>query len=183
MAYTTAVGFPPQRLSMSSKTKAWRKRCVDFGDSFSTRYSDTSFKSVTSMKINYDLVNCKIHMEDMKEFLNPYGVKASFIPKKIQHYPSINAKLEVLHGEESRRVFDWRVIITNPTAISEIEEEKNRQVNTALQQFLANGNTEQSEEELDSINDYFRYAYQDKREVRANRLLRHYTKELDTSNI
>ena len=183
MDYTTAVGFPPQRLPMSSKTKAWRKRCVDFGDSFSTMYSDTSFNSVTSMKINYDLVNCKIHMEDMKEFLNPYGVKASFIPKKIQHYPSINAKLEVLHGEESRRVFDWRVIITNPTAISEIEEEKNRQVNTALQQFLANGNTEQSEEELESINDYFRYAYQDKREVRANRLLRHYTKELDLNTV
>lgn len=181
MAYNTEGGFPPQRLPMSSKTRAWRKRCVDFGDSFSVRHSDTSLQSVASMKINYDLVNLKIHMEDMKEYLNPYGIKASFIPDKIQHYPSMNDKLEVLHGEESRRLFDWRVVVTNPNAVSSIEEDKNNQVNQMLQQLISDTSIDQStfEKELDNLSDYFQYAYQDKREVRANRLLKHYTGELE----
>ncbi len=36
----------------------------------------------------------------------------------------MNAKLQVLKGEESRRIFDYKVIVTNPNAISEIENAK-----------------------------------------------------------
>jgi hypothetical protein len=36
----------------------------------------------------------------------------------------MNSKLNVLSGEESKRVFDFRVIVTNPLAISEIETNK-----------------------------------------------------------
>jgi hypothetical protein len=76
------------------------------------------------MEINYDLINGKLHMEDLKLFINPYNLNASFIPEGIQHYPIINSKLRVLQGEESKRVFDFRVVVTNPTAISDIEEKK-----------------------------------------------------------
>lgn len=48
------------------------------------------------MEINYDLVNGKLHMEDLKLFINPYNLNASFIPEGIQHYPIINSKLRVL---------------------------------------------------------------------------------------
>mgnify|MGYP006988827226 CR=1 FL=1 len=63
-------------------------------------------------------------MDDISLIINPEGLKAGFIPDKIQHYPTINAKLNVLSGEELRRVFDFRVVVTNPTAISEIENAK-----------------------------------------------------------
>jgi hypothetical protein len=69
-------------------------------------------------------MNGKLHMEDLELLCNPEGLKAKFIPDKIQHYPIINSKLNVLKGEEAKRTFDFRVIVTNPTAVSEIEEEK-----------------------------------------------------------
>jgi len=36
----------------------------------------------------------------------------------------MNTKLDLLRGEESKRVFDYRVIVTNPNAVSEIETNK-----------------------------------------------------------
>ena len=181
MAYTAIGGFPPQQMSFTKKNKAWRKRCVDFGDDHSLLHHHLTRKSVFTMKINYDLVNGKLHMEDMKLLLNPYSIDASFIPDTIQHYPIINSKIQVLKGEESKRLFDFRVIVTNPNAISEIEKEKNDEVNARLQELMAN--TAQSEEEfnqeLEKISDFFQYEYQDKRELRANYLVNHYIKELE----
>ena len=185
MAYNAIGGFPPQQLSFSRKNKAWRRKCVDFGDDHSLLHYHLTRKSVFAMRVNYDLLNGKIHMADLKMLLNPYSLDASFIPDAIQHYPILNSKLEVLRGEESERLFDFRVVVTNPNAISEIEEEKNNEVNARLQQLVAD--TSQSEEEfmqeLEKMSDYFQYEYQDKREVRANRLLNHYIRELDIAQL
>ena len=181
MAYNAIGGFPAQQLTFSKKGKKWRKLCVDFGDNHSLLHYHLTRKSVHAMKINYDLINGKIHMSDLKMLINPYSIDASFIPDNIQHYPVINSKLEVLRGEESKRLFDFRVVITNPAAVSEIEEEKNNQVNMMLQQILMDdAQDEQSfNQELEKQSDYFTYEYQDKREVRGNLLLNHYMKELE----
>ena len=96
MAYNAIGGFPPQQLSFNKKNKSWRKKCVDFGDNHSLMHYHLVRKSVLSMKINYDLINGKLHMEDLKVFLNPYNLDASFIPDNIQHYSIINSKLRVL---------------------------------------------------------------------------------------
>jgi len=121
---STDRGFPPQQLSYSRKNKEWRKRCVDFGDDKSFLHYHLVRKSVFNMKTNYDLMNGTLHMDDLKLLLNPYNLQASFIPDNIQHYPIINAKLNVLSGEESKRVFDFRAVVTNPNALTEMEEEK-----------------------------------------------------------
>lgn len=181
MAYSMIGGFPPQQLSFSRKNKTWRVAVVDFADDHSIMRNNAARKSWYNMMINYDLINGKIHMEDIKAIVNPYGLDASFIPDNIQHYSVINPKLNVLRGEESERLFDPRVVVTNPTAISEMEEEKNNEVNAKLQQLVAD--TSQSEEdfqnELNRLNDYFTYEYQDKREIRGNLFLSHYSRELE----
>ena len=185
MAYNAIGGFPPQQLSFNKKGKKWRARCVDFGDDHSLMHYHLTRKSVRAMKINYDLLNGKIHMDDLKVIVNPYNIEASFIPENIQHYPVINSKLEVLRGEESKRTFDFRVIVTNPNAVSEIEEEKNLQVNAMLQQLVMDGSMDEESfnREMEKQADYFTYEYQDKREVRGNLLLNHYMKELEMTQL
>jgi hypothetical protein len=181
MSYSAIGGFPSQQLSFRRKNKEWRRKCVDFGDDHSLLRYNLARKSVRAMQVNYDLLHGKLHMEELKKLVNPFNINASFIPDDIQHYPIINSKIEVLIGEESRRLFDFRAIITNPNAISEMEEEKNMVVNTMLQQLLMD--TSQSEEEFQKEIEkqayYFQYNYQDKREVRANLVLNHYIKELE----
>lgn len=173
--------FPPQQLPFSKKTKAWRKKHCDWAASRDFFNYSPVRKSVIHKKINYDLLNGKLHMNDLMLVINPDNIQAGFIPDKIQHYPIMNSKLNVLRGEESKRIFDYRVVITNPNAISEIEENKKAELMQRLQQMVAD--TSQSEEEfnaeLDKLNEYITYEWQDMREIRANALLNHYVKELN----
>ena len=67
-------------------------------------------------------------MSDMELILNPDNIKAAYIPDRISHFPIMNSKLNVLRGEESKRVFDFKVVVTNPNAISEIEDNKKNEL-------------------------------------------------------
>lgn len=185
MAYSALGGFPPQQLSYNRKNKAWRKRCVDFGDDHSLLHHHLARKSVIDMRINYDLLNGKLHVEDLKLYINPFGLDASFILDSIQHYPIINSKQNVLLGEEMDRVFDYRVVVTNPNAVSEIEEEKNAEINQKLLQLVADDSksNEEYRRASENLSDYFQYQWQDKREQRANMLLNHYVKEVDVEQL
>lgn len=171
--------FPPQQLSFSRKTKKWRKQVVDWGASKTFFNCSPVRKSEIHKKINYDLVHGVLHMDDLMLVLNPNNIDAGFIPDKIQHYPIMNSKLEVLKGEELKRVFDYRVVVTNPNAVSEIERNRKQELTSRLQQMIAD--TSQSEEqfnsELERLNEYITYEWQDEREIRANALLNHYVKE------
>lgn len=173
------INLPPQQLPLSKKNKAWRKKHLDWADSKTFFNYSLVRKSVIHKKINYDLLNGKLHMSDLEMILNPNNLQAGFIPDRIQHYPIINSKLRVLSGEESKRVFDFKVVVTNPNAITEIENNKKQELLQRLQEWVSN--TAQSEEEanqeLERINDYYTYEWQDMREIRANALLNHYIKE------
>jgi len=207
--------FPPQQLPFSKKGKEWRQKHLDWADTKSYWNYGLIRNSVIHKKINYDLVNGIIHMKDIANTLNPDGIKGSFIPNKIQHYPILNSKLNVLRGEASKRVFDYRVIITNPTSVSEIETKKKDEVYNAVMQLIQEQNAdlyqqaqiEQQQQQLEQqqaqvqgqqpqqgqfeqgqaqkafedklnrIAEYYTYQYQDIREMRANAILHHYSKE------
>lgn len=137
--------------------------------------------STVHKRVNYDLFNGKLHMQDLEAVLNPEAIKEKVTPSAIQHYPIINSKLQVLRGEESKRVFDFRVVVTNPNSISEIEENKKQALLQQLQQLVADQSQSEDEfnQKLEKLSDYFTYEWQDMREVRANNLLNHYIKEYD----
>lgn len=175
----THVKFPAQMLPDKRKTAKWRKQVIDWADNHSfTNYSPVR-KSVINKRINYNLYNGKINMQDVAAYLNPENLKGNFIPEKIQHYPILNSKLEVLIGEDLARAFDYKAIVTNPLSISEMQKEKAQEVLQRLQETVAN--SAQSEEEynqkIEELSNYYTYNYKDFREVRANSLLNHYSKQ------
>ena len=173
--------LPPHQLPFKRKNKEWRKKFVDWADSKTFSTNSLVRKSVMHKKINYDLLRGVLHMSDLELILNPDHLKAGFIPDRITHYPIMNSKLNVLIGEESKRVFDFRVVITNPNSISEIENTKRDAIRERLQQLLSDDslNEDDFNQKLEQMNDYFTYEYQDMREVRANCLINHYMKELN----
>lgn len=173
------IQFPPQQLPFSKKNKAWRKRHCDWADSKTFFNYSQVRNSVVHKKINYDLVNGRLHMSDVEFLLNPERVRANFVPDRIQHYPVLNTKLNVLRGEESRRVFDYKVVVTNPNAVTEIENAKKEEALTLLRKAIEDRglSDEQFRQELTKIDKYLTYEWQDMREVRANALLDHYIKE------
>lgn len=175
------INLPQQQLPMSKKTRAWRKQHLDWADARTFFNYAPVRNSVIHKRINYDLFNGKLHMQDLEVVLNPEHLKEKTTPTDIQHYPIINSKLQVLRGEESKRVFDFRVVVTNPNSISEIEDNKKAAVLQQLQQLVADQSQsdEEFEQKLEKMSDYFTYEWQDMREVRANCLINHYIKEYD----
>lgn len=180
------INFPPQQIPESQKNDEWKKKCVDWADGRSYNHYSPVRNSILHKKINADLVNGILRMSDLKLILEPDSLQGAKLPKKIQHYPVMNGKIDLLIGEECTRVFDHRIIVTNPTAISEMEKEKNEAIRQRFMEFL-NGdpnNTEsQDDEELDKMNEYFLYSYQDKREKAVNFIVNHYWKELNIPSI
>ena len=173
------INLPQQQLPMSKKTKTWRKQHLDWADARTFFNYAPVRNSVIHKRINYDLFNGKLHMQDLEVVLNPEHLKEKSTPTDIQHYPIINSKLQVLRGEEAKRVFDFKVVVTNPNSISEIEENKRDAVLMQLQQLVSEQSSteEEFQQKLEKMSDYFTYEWQDMREVRANNLLTHYIKE------
>ena len=179
------VNFPPQQLPFNRKNKSWRKKVVDWADARTFTNHNTVRKAVIHKKINYDLLNGKLHMDDLSSVLNPDSLDAGFIPDSIQHYPIMNSKLSVLRGEESKRVFDFKVVITNPNSLSEIENNKKIELINKVQNWIMSNvqTEEEAQAELQRMSEYFTYEWQDMREIRANNLLNHYIKELGVNKI
>lgn len=181
----SSIQFPPQMLPFKQKGKKWRKQVIDWADANGSYDFSPVRKTVRHKKINYDLVNGIIHFKDVERVVNPEGIKASFISAKIPHYPIINSKLNVLIGEESKRVFDFKVIVTNPTAISEKENNKKQELFARLQELIQDTSIseEQLQQKLQELNNYYNYQWQDLREIRANALINHYMKEYNINHL
>ena len=120
-------------------------------------------------------------MDDLALVLNPAEIPESYMPKRIQHYPIMNSKIEVLVGEELKRPFDWRGVVTNMNAVSDIERLKKEQLVQALQQIVEDESlsAEDYSERLDELSEDFTYNYQDFREKRVNEYINHFNKELN----
>lgn len=173
------VEFPRQQISFKKKTKEWGKKCVDWVSDHSYFNYAPVRTSVVNMKINYDLVNGRIHMDDVASTINPSGSTTLFAPDKIQHYPIINNKIDVLIGEASSRLFDWKAVVTNMNSISEIEERKQAEFLESFQQIVEDSTLDESQAQrkMQEMSDYFNYNWQDEREIMANELINHYMRE------
>lgn len=179
--------FPRQSISYKKKTKEWRINCMKFADSHSILSSSSVRRTVAHKKLNYDLLNGKVNMADLIKLLNTQGFKYErkdmFTP--IPHYPIVNRCVDVLVGEETASQLDFKAVITNPTAISEKEKNKKAQLMQSLQQLIEDTSLteEEFQQKTQELAKYYNYEYQDIREMRANELLNHYSKEQNYKNI
>lgn len=172
------TAFPRQMLPYKSKGEKWGRACVDWGANHTYFNCSPIRKSVVQMKINYDLLNGIVHMEDMAKLLNPGDISTMFIPDKVQHYPIINSKINTLRGELSGREFRWKAIVVNPNSISAIEERKTEDLRRSLAELVQDTqmDEQQAENSLDDIYYYYHFNWMDENEVQCNDLLRYYSK-------
>lgn len=172
--------FPKQKLPFSQKGKKWRQSHLEWADHNSYLNNTIVRRKFKQKKINLNLYNGHVDLQDMKLVLNPGGLEKHYIPDAIQHYPIIAPRVNVLVGEEKRRKFDWTVQITNPDTVSRIKQDKMKLVNQKIIEFIGSDLSEEElQKELEAYSDYINFDYQDLREKRANLLMRHYIEKLD----
>lgn len=175
---------PVQRLPFSKKTKKWRKENVDYADGYSFYNNEKIRKSLKNKIINLNLYNGILDYEDLNRVINPYMQDASFITKKIPHHPIMVSKINLLVGEEMKRVFEPKIIVTNQDAITEKQEEKKRFIEERIREMLESRlSEEEMEEELVKFERYMTYEWKDLRERMVNQLYNHYSKEKDFKSI
>lgn len=171
--------FPSQMKSYRAKTKAWKQSHLDWAKNKSFFTNDWIRASVLNKKINADLVNNILHMEDIALVVNPNCIEALYIPETIQHYPIINGKLELLAGEDLQRGFNYTVIVTNPEAISKKEEAKQEAIYQQLMAAIQDESLSEDayKKEVERIERYAMYKWQDTLEMGGNAILQHYKSE------
>jgi hypothetical protein len=169
---------PRQRLPYSKKTKSWRKDNVDAADKFSFYHNEVVRQTLKNKIINLNLYNGIVDIRDLHNTVNPHQIDASFIPDNIPHHPVMNAKVDLLIGEEINRRFDYKVLVTNHDAISTKEEELKKELKQKMiSYFERNYSKEELEEKYKELEDFLKYDYQDIRERLATQILQHYSSE------
>lgn len=173
--------FPQQKMSFSKKGKKWRENCVDWADKRTYEWDSNLRKSRYNKIVNYDLYNGRLHETEIQKFVNPTATVSDYISNNIEHYPIINSTLDVLIGEEMERRYEYQIRVSNMDAVSEKEKSIVEGLRSNLLNIIKNS-SENEEDYLRKVQesaDYFKYEYQDIREIRANYLVNHYIKELD----
>ena len=173
--------FPRQKLKSPQKGEKWKKDHLDWVDDIFLLNDSPIRESLKNRIINYNMYLGKTRKEDYNLLLNPSQLNDIFIPDEIQHYPIAKPYLNVLIGEEADRRFEWRAVVTNPNAISEIETTKNDMLKQKIAALVQNSelSQEEAEKQFKNFLYYLKFEYQDVREKRANLLIKHYIKELD----
>ena len=180
--------FPSQKKSYRQKTKEWFKKCIDSAEDMILFSDSTIRQSRVNKKINYNLYNDILSESDMKSSLTPLGISSNTFPATLRNYPIITPKFDVLAGEELKRNFDARVTVTNQDAISSKEEAMKDDIMGSMQSLLLedlpeDAEEEQVEEKLKQLHKYYRYDWQDIREIAGTKLINHYKRELNTKEI
>jgi hypothetical protein len=177
--------FPSQKRTRAQKTKTWAKNCVEAADS-KGMYQHEGVRQYRKKKIiNYQLYNGVIDRADMELTINPYKTVASYIPEELPHYPIAAPKIDLLLGEELKRRFDYKVVVTNPDAISKKEEQLKELWQQKLMEMIQDPNLDEQkmQVQMQRFEKYLKYEWQDIREMTATNILRHYYKEYHFENM
>lgn len=183
--------FPKQRLAYSAKTKDNYQWAKDVMDNLLLDYAadETIINPYKSdydrMLSNYQLYNNQLNQADFERECNPYGLDINELKDEVQPYNKTYNKIQVLLGEELRRPFDFKVVLTNPDGIKSklaMQDEmfKNyiyQQIQATLEELEVNVEEDLFDPDLAmppaQIQLYMNTKYLDAREILASKLLKY----------
>lgn len=176
-----APHFPFQKRSTASKGKKFVIDCIESALHSAYMSNNDIIQSKKEMAINYNLRSDILDERDVEKITNPWGLKGATFPAKMQNYPIVNPKIDLLLGEESKRRFDWRVTVVNPDAVSEKENMiRDMMKKTVADAIVArNYDEEKLAAELQKLQKFAKYEAQDIRERRATHYLQYLWREQD----
>lgn len=118
-----------QRLTRAEKNankKQWFKDQADLLDNQNnSNYSGYGGVSdYKRKKVNYDLFNNILNLEDFSYVCEPFGAEAGELPAKMVNRDIISGKVKALLGMEMKRAFPYTIVATNPEATTRKEDEE-----------------------------------------------------------
>lgn len=187
--------FLRQRLTQQEKEEnnfEWAKRTTDYIlTDFSSTISRPFSEEYKRKLINYQLYNDIVDQSDFEKECNPLGLQVDSFKDEIKAYNKASNKINSVLTDEMTRPFDWKVVLTDSTGIRSKLLYKDK----LIQQFVLNSIqsavqnvTEKFKDLIDpnipiidpsEVDKYMSSKYLDRKEIAANKLLKHYFKALN----
>ncbi len=120
------MGNRSPRLTMAQKNasgKQWYKDSADRLDGLSGSANGGSAE-LKRMKVNYDLFNSKLNVDDFMYVCQPFGREAGELPAQMVNRDIVSGKIKALMGMEMRIPFNWKVVAVNPEATTRKEQHR-----------------------------------------------------------
>jgi hypothetical protein len=176
------ISFPRQKLSDSKKDDNWYKKNIDFAEHLLT--SDVNLRSnFKNKKANYNLRANIINVKDFEKFINPDNLDLESLPASLQHVGIENSKINLLLGEYSKRRKEFKAYISSNDneSISRKEQALMEHIRATVTDIIKREavSEEQIKKELEQLNHYQTYEFQDIAEITANKILKKEYKEGD----
>ena len=178
-------GFPRQRISESEKTETFFKKCVEEGiriaNSTDMIITPSGVRSSRREKIvAYDIYDNKVDKNEVEKTLNPLGMfNTTEFPASYRNYPLLTPKINLLCGEERKRVFNPIVTALNSDAISSKSEERKEMFARWYTNSLTIEDPQKLEKSLKDFEKFMKYSWKDMRERMASQLVRYFYHTLD----
>jgi hypothetical protein len=178
--------LPQQRLPIRNKTKNWGKETIDYYEQLSFGTTSSIRNTNYNKKINYDLFNGIFNKADMEYVCNPLGLNQGEFPATFQHYDITSPVFNLLIGEESKRADNCMVISMSTNDINRKQSGLKQKIMDALSQHLMaeiDPSTVDPNNPLptpDQILKYEKHNISDLIESKANKILKHLKKYLNT---
>ena len=163
-------GFPRQRISESEKTETFFKKCVEEGiriaNSTDMIVTPSGVRSSRREKIvAYDIYDNKVDKNEVEKTLNPLGMfNTTEFPASYRNYPLLTPKVNLLCGEERKRVFNPIVTALNSDAISSKSEERKEMFARWYTNSLTVEDPQKLEKSLKDFEKFMKYSWKDMRE-------------------
>lgn len=100
------------------------KEMIDYYDTLSLQ-NDTMYGEISEykrMKVNCDLYNNIINIEDFYYVCSPFGLDAGELPAQMVNRDISSPRIKALEGMEMKRPFNWKLVATNKEATTRKEE-------------------------------------------------------------
>jgi hypothetical protein len=175
------ASFPAQKKSRAQKTKKWYKECIDAGHSLVEWENDTGIRANLREKVsNYNLYNDIVDPKEVEAVMNPYKIESE-TTNEYRNYPLANPNINVLLGEERKRLFNPIVTAINSDAVSQKMEEMTTEFNEILASKLTSEEFDEdgTKKELEEFGKWSKFNFRDRRERMASQIVKYGYSTLD----
>ncbi len=179
---TIPVTCPRQKLSTKEKGEKWGIDNLLYWESKLITSNKNIEADKVRMKKNANLYfNNILDPIDVARIVNPHNIKDFVVPADFKHYKIENPKIQTLKGEELKRRFEWKTYVSNRDAVSKKEQEKKNRFFQFITEKIQSSNFSEEEvtAEMQKLQEYLTYDWQDIREKTADQLLHYYMQYLD----
>lgn len=167
--------FPKQAIPDSQKDKNWYKQNIETGVSLvNYKYTDTYRADLREKVSNKNLYNDIVDPIEVESAINPYNLSGKF-PDTYRNYPVANSNLNLLFGEERKRIFQPISYVINPDAINSELDVVTQKFNELLIDTVTSAgyDEDQTKKAISDFDKWRKFTYQDQHERMSNQVIQY----------